>query len=130
MSKAAIDAYARANSGVNVNSLLRRIDAERRSQARRTQARGEMIQSIGSLAQAGVGAHGDFKVAKAGGYDGSFINFMTASPSELSPFIERGKTAPPTDARDGLLGTLDNLGRVVQSDFLDEDEELRARGIV
>ena len=30
MSKAAIDAYARANSGVNVNSLLRRIDAERR----------------------------------------------------------------------------------------------------
>ena len=113
MSKAAINAYARSNSGASVSSLLNRISTERQSEARRSKRRSDLIKSVGGgLATAG-GAFDDFSEAKAGDYKGTFFDFLTASPEELSLSIELGKSRglsqPKSKDRGGLFGLFKRL---------------------
>jgi len=124
MSKAAIDSYNRANSGVGLNAVLRRIDIERKAEARRNDNRNKLVDTIGSIATTGTASVGDFKKAKLGGYTGTFMNFISATPDELSPFIELGNSVAveQSEPRGGLLDTIKSFADTVLS--RDAGEEL------
>jgi len=119
MSKAAIEAYRRSKSGVNVGDLLRRIDSERDAEARRSVDRNQLVDAVGSVATTAAGTRDDFKTAKAGDYKGSFINFITANPAEINPYLELGKKrfADSINLNRGLDQTL--VGSENDNNFLD-----------